>query len=198
VAVFRRFLLKQHSEENLDFFIEVERLHQAPSEGLSAICLSIYNTFVKAESKSQVNLTSPALKEVDGRIDHQQYTNELFDRCQNEALNLLRVNFWSEFRKSEDFLAASRGDFTLLDENGPEKKRAGSLKSSLEPSAAAATATAAARASPAPQPSQLSSQSTPGKAKKEFKFSALFSKSKSTPSLQNSNKRKSDKGKTKH
>jgi len=199
VAVFRRFLLKQHSEENLDFYLEVERLHHTPNDGLSTKCYSIYNTYVKPESKSQVNLTSPALKEVDGRMDQQEYTTKLFDRCQNEALNLLRVNFWAEFRQSTDFLAASRGDFTLLDENGPEKKSVGP-KSTPDPTAAAtptAPATSAPRTSAPPQPSaQPSSQSTPVKTKNQFKFSALFSKSKSTQGLQTP-KAKMEKVKTK-
>jgi len=119
----------QHSEESLDFVLEIARYRAAATESRPDIFRSIYHSFVVQDAKSWVNLPANVVRDLERRIEPEgdeaeakspelhdykpalaaRYPTGTFDRAYLEAVNLLRQNFWAEFRQTEGYLAFLRG-----------------------------------------------------------------------------------------
>jgi len=101
---FRSFLAANLCEENIDFYLAVNRLHDAKEADIPVICRDIYSRFIKPGAAHRVNLPDAEFTQADNALKSEKLTRTIFDRCQSHVLVLLENDRWKPFQSSTFFI----------------------------------------------------------------------------------------------
>jgi len=119
VVVFLKHLEKEHSSENLRFWIACEDYKACPLKKLKEKAESIYKEFFTRSAFYQVNLDSRLMSEVKESVKlPNHYT---FHEAQQEIFRLMRSDSYPRFLKSDNFMMLSKEANTSV-QKGQEKK----------------------------------------------------------------------------
>ncbi|XP_059193966.1 regulator of G-protein signaling 3-like [Centropristis striata] len=100
LAVFRHFLRSEFSEENLDFWLAVERFKRTrPLSKLSARAAKIYDEFISTNAARQVNVDS-SVRESTNQGLRLGVHPESFQRAQDQVFGLMETDSYQRFLKS--------------------------------------------------------------------------------------------------
>jgi regulator of G-protein signaling len=100
VAVFRKFLCQEHSEENLDFWLACERFKAAASEDLTQLARDICGQFVADRAPRQVNLSCLTRTQVLEGARAGRPTAALFAKAQSRIHTLMENDSYPRFLAS--------------------------------------------------------------------------------------------------
>jgi hypothetical protein len=107
---FRKYLQREHSEENLEFWSEIELFRQLDpknKEALLTYAKKIYNKFLNAELNATVNISGKSLgsmREIfksDSKMA--KIDRHIFDGCQKEIFELMKSDSYDRFTKNEAY-----------------------------------------------------------------------------------------------
>ncbi|XP_028390915.1 regulator of G-protein signaling 12-like isoform X2 [Dendronephthya gigantea] len=98
--VFRSFLKKEFSEENLIFWLACEKFKTLEDEKeLTSKAKEIYEEHLKPCASLPVNVDSTAIKDVEGNLETP--SSELFSSLQYQVYTLMKFDSYARFLKSE-------------------------------------------------------------------------------------------------
>ncbi|KAJ6228134.1 regulator of g-protein signaling loco [Anaeramoeba flamelloides] len=100
---FMEFLKKEFSEENLLFFIEIERFKSLPNDKLIEASNSIFSTYIQEGAEKQVNIDGGILQEVKDMMDWKVPNRDIFKKAQNSIIVLMNTDSYSRFLKSPSY-----------------------------------------------------------------------------------------------
>jgi hypothetical protein len=100
---FRKFLKKEHAEENLDFWLAVEHFRNKPEES-EAQCLmdalKIYKKFILTGSEFEINLDGTITREIYQNLNLVNISPSLFDDAQREIYLLIKRDSYPRFKRT--------------------------------------------------------------------------------------------------
>lgn len=100
LAVFRHFLRSEFSEENLDFWLAVERFRRTrPLSKMAARAAKIYDEFISTTAARQVNVDS-SVRESTNRSLHLCVSPASFQLAQQQVFGLMETDSYPRFLKS--------------------------------------------------------------------------------------------------
>ncbi|XP_053180716.1 regulator of G-protein signaling 3-like [Scomber japonicus] len=100
VAVFRHFLRSEFSEENLDFWLAVERFRRTrPLGKMAARAAKIYDEFISTTAARQVNVDS-SVRELTNHSLRLCVSPASFQRAQQQVFGLMETDSYPRFLKS--------------------------------------------------------------------------------------------------
>ncbi|XP_063345087.1 regulator of G-protein signaling 3-like isoform X1 [Pelmatolapia mariae] len=100
LTVFRHFLRSEFSEENLDFWLAVERFKKTrPSNKMAARAAKIYDHFISTTAARQVNVDS-AIREATNQSLRLGVSSASFQLAQEQIFNLMETDSYPRFLKS--------------------------------------------------------------------------------------------------
>ncbi|XP_035772118.1 regulator of G-protein signaling 3-like [Neolamprologus brichardi] len=100
LTVFRHFLRSEFSEENLDFWLAVERFKKTrPSNKMAARAAKIYDHFISTTAARQVNVDS-AIREATNQSLCVGVSSASFQLAQEQIFNLMETDSYPRFLKS--------------------------------------------------------------------------------------------------
>ncbi|XP_076747352.1 regulator of G-protein signaling 3 isoform X4 [Maylandia zebra] len=100
LTVFRHFLRSEFSEENLDFWLAVERFKKTrPSNKMAARAAKIYDHFISTTASRQVNVDS-AIREATNQSLRLGVSSASFQLAQEQIFNLMETDSYPRFLKS--------------------------------------------------------------------------------------------------
>ncbi|CAM9198143.1 unnamed protein product [Discosporangium mesarthrocarpum] len=126
LAAFREFAMAQLLEENLDFWVEVERLRRCNDSDLPGLAVQLCDRFIKPGSQMEVNVSSSVRKDTLAKIDqllketqllkhvkmspeHREEYHEAFNQAQRQIYDLIETDAFPRFMHS---IAATLQSFT--------------------------------------------------------------------------------------
>ncbi|XP_029960656.1 regulator of G-protein signaling 3-like isoform X2 [Salarias fasciatus] len=103
VAVFRHFLRSEFSEENLDFWLAVERFRRTrPLSKMAALGENIYEEFISTTAARQVNVDS-SVRESTNQSLRRGLSPASFQLAQQQVFSLMETDSYPRFLKSRLF-----------------------------------------------------------------------------------------------
>ncbi|XP_030579555.1 regulator of G-protein signaling 3-like isoform X2 [Archocentrus centrarchus] len=100
LTVFRHFLRSEFSEENLDFWLAVERFKRTrPSSKMAARAAKIYDQFISTTAARQVNMDS-AIREATNQSMRLGISSASFQLAQDQIFYLMETDSYPRFLKS--------------------------------------------------------------------------------------------------
>ncbi|RVE68789.1 hypothetical protein OJAV_G00094910 [Oryzias javanicus] len=100
LAVFRHFLRSEFSEENLDFWLAVERFKSTrPFSKMAARALKIQEEFISANAARQVNVDA-SVREMTNQSLRRGVTPTSFQLAQDQIFSLMETDSYPRFLKS--------------------------------------------------------------------------------------------------
>ncbi|XP_028270001.1 regulator of G-protein signaling 3-like isoform X2 [Parambassis ranga] len=100
LAVFRHFLRSEFSEENLDFWLAVERFKRTrPLSKMAARAMKVYEEFISTNAARQVNVDS-AVRELTNQSLQLGVSPASFQLAQDQIFSLMETDSYPRFLKS--------------------------------------------------------------------------------------------------
>ncbi|XP_070689136.1 regulator of G-protein signaling 3-like [Pempheris klunzingeri] len=100
LAVFRHFLRSEFSEENLDFWLAVEKFKSArPLNKMAARAAKIYDEFISTNAARQVNVDS-SVRELTNQSLHLGVNPATFQLAQDQIFGLMETDSYPRFIRS--------------------------------------------------------------------------------------------------
>uniref|UniRef100_A0A8C6TBP9 RGS domain-containing protein n=1 Tax=Neogobius melanostomus TaxID=47308 RepID=A0A8C6TBP9_9GOBI len=99
LAVFRHFLRSEFSEENLDFWLAVEKFKRTGPQRMVSKATRIYNEFISSNATRQVNIDS-AVRELTNQSLSLSISPSSFQLAQDHIYNLMLTDSYPRFLKS--------------------------------------------------------------------------------------------------
>uniref|UniRef100_A0A8C7XV82 RGS domain-containing protein n=1 Tax=Oryzias sinensis TaxID=183150 RepID=A0A8C7XV82_9TELE len=100
LAVFRHFLRSEFSEENLDFWLAVERFKNTrPFSKMAARAVKIQEEFISANAARQVNVDA-SVREMTNQSLRLGVTPTSFQLAQDQIFSLMETDSYPRFLKS--------------------------------------------------------------------------------------------------
>uniref|UniRef100_A0A3B4AP65 RGS domain-containing protein n=1 Tax=Periophthalmus magnuspinnatus TaxID=409849 RepID=A0A3B4AP65_9GOBI len=99
LAVFRHFLRSEFSEENLDFWLAVEKFKRTCPQKMVFKATRIYNEFISCNATRQVNIDS-AVRELTNQSLSLRISPSVFRLAQEQIYNLMLTDSYPRFLKS--------------------------------------------------------------------------------------------------
>ncbi|CAL1569142.1 unnamed protein product [Knipowitschia caucasica] len=99
LAVFRHFLRSEFSEENLDFWLAVEKFKRTGPQKMVSKATRIYNEFISCNATRQINIDS-AVREVTNHSLSLSISPSSFQLAQDQIYNLMLTDSYPRFLKS--------------------------------------------------------------------------------------------------
>uniref|UniRef100_A0A3B4ZII9 RGS domain-containing protein n=1 Tax=Stegastes partitus TaxID=144197 RepID=A0A3B4ZII9_9TELE len=100
LAVFRHFLRSEFSEENLDFWLAVEKYKKTcPFSKMAARAAKIYDEFISTSASRQVNVDS-SVRESTTQSLHLGISHASFQLAQDQIFGLMETDSYPRFLKS--------------------------------------------------------------------------------------------------
>ncbi|KAM6930849.1 regulator of G-protein signaling 3-like [Xenentodon cancila] len=99
LAVFRHFLRSEFSEENLDFWLAVERFKTPPFNKMVLRANKIYDEFISTKAARQVNVDS-SVRDSTSQSLHLGVTRTSFQLAQDQIFSLMENDSYPRFLKS--------------------------------------------------------------------------------------------------
>ncbi|KAF5406152.1 Regulator of G-protein signaling 3 [Paragonimus heterotremus] len=104
ILVFREFLRKEFSDENIEFWLTCEDFRNSVcSKKLQSRAQKIFNEFVAVQSKREVNLDSNTRLQLEKELD--SVTKHTFDQSQRRIQALMEKDSYSRFLRSDLYSA---------------------------------------------------------------------------------------------
>ncbi|OON23985.1 regulator of G protein signaling domain protein, partial [Opisthorchis viverrini] len=104
ILVFREFLRTEFSDENIEFWLICEDFRNSVgSKKLQTRAQKIFNEFVAAQAKREVNLDSSTRLQLEKDMD--SVTKNTFDQSQKRIQALMEKDSYSRFLRSELYSA---------------------------------------------------------------------------------------------
>lgn len=101
-ALFKAFLQREFSEENIEFWLAVEDYRKSRQNKLNSKAQKIYNEFVTAQAPKEVNLDALTREGLVSKMA--QPTPNTFDQAQKRVQGLLEADAYSRFLKSDLYM----------------------------------------------------------------------------------------------
>nr|CAD2168494.1 unnamed protein product [Meloidogyne enterolobii] len=104
--LFREFLQSEFSEENLDFWLDVENFKQMKDSKKQTLqkAQQIYDTYIKELAPKEVNLDSETRMKTKNGLQSIPLKTDIFNLAQNKIEQLMSKDSYSRFLKSEQYL----------------------------------------------------------------------------------------------
>ncbi|XP_046653215.1 regulator of G-protein signaling 8-like [Daphnia pulicaria] len=103
-SLYRAFLLREFSNENLDFWMAVEEYKNSKPQKMAAKAQQIYNDFVAVKATKQVNLDAETRILTLANIQSDIADQFAFDRAQRRTQHMMERDSYLRFLQSELFL----------------------------------------------------------------------------------------------
>ncbi|XP_068166373.1 regulator of G-protein signaling 3 isoform X2 [Antennarius striatus] len=119
LAVFRHFLRSEFSEENLDFWLAVERFKGThPLSKMATKAAKIYDEFISASAARQVNVDS-SVRETTNQSLHFDVNPASFQLAQDQIFSLMETDSYPRFLRSRLYAQlANQGTHTAAESAG--------------------------------------------------------------------------------
>ncbi|KAJ3427719.1 diflavin flavoprotein a 2-related [Anaeramoeba flamelloides] len=103
IQAFKQFLEAEYSEENIEFWNEVEQfqLLKDGHENQQKIAMEIYEKYVAYESPKQINIDHFTRVKITEKIKQNKLSGSMFKKAQTEIENLLQRDSFPRFMVSE-------------------------------------------------------------------------------------------------
>ena len=100
--LFGVFLKSEYSEENLEFWLEVENFKglDDDSEERHGKATHIFNTFVKPLSEKEVNISGLTRRKIASDLEGEQLLSNMFDDAQAQVYRLMQGQSYPRFKMS--------------------------------------------------------------------------------------------------
>lgn len=103
-ALYRAFLLREFSNENLEFWLACEEYKNAKPQKLAAKAQKIYNDFVAVQAPKEVNLDAETRLITLTNVQSNNPDPHAFDRAQRRIQHMMERDSYLRFLQSELFL----------------------------------------------------------------------------------------------
>eukprot|EP01127_Copromyxa_protea_P024367 TRINITY_DN9557_c0_g1_i1.p1 TRINITY_DN9557_c0_g1~~TRINITY_DN9557_c0_g1_i1.p1 ORF type:complete len:676 (-),score=146.30 TRINITY_DN9557_c0_g1_i1:107-2068(-) len=102
---FYAYLKTEFAEENLDFWLAVERFRDLDDKKKEREAVIVYDDFIHNKAPRKINITFMIRDPIDKAITNGKITESMFDGAQQAALKLMKQNNWTHFVSSTHFAA---------------------------------------------------------------------------------------------
>lgn len=102
LALFKAFLQREFSDENLEFWLAVEEFRKPHDQRIDTKAQEIYNTFVSPQSPKEIHLDSETKALIISQLRHPNIN--LFDRAQRRIRSILEADAYARFCTSDLYL----------------------------------------------------------------------------------------------
>ena len=102
VEMFLSFLKKEHSAENIQFWIECQKYKNLSADQLPDYARHIYKEYLSGSAQYQVNIDSSRLKEIETGLDKPNAWT--FDKVEQDIFLLMKRDSYPRFLKSQMYL----------------------------------------------------------------------------------------------
>lgn len=100
--LFERFLKQEHSEENLKFWLAVEKMKAIQDSAKRYILIQrIYKEFIEPRAANEINVEAWVRKAVKAKLDEPDA--DIFEPAQNQVYLLMYRQSWPRFLASRTF-----------------------------------------------------------------------------------------------
>ncbi|KAI9560929.1 hypothetical protein GHT06_011885 [Daphnia sinensis] len=103
-SLYRAFLLREFSNENLEFWLAVEEYRNSKPQKMAAKAQQIYNDFVAVQASKEVNLDSETRLITLNNVQSNNPDQHAFDRAQRRIQHMMERDSYLRFLQSELFL----------------------------------------------------------------------------------------------
>lgn len=107
VDVFKNYLKSQYCDENIDFWLAVEKFRNLEDDELDRQANIILKTFVARNAARAVNLKAPAREQVI-KAAGKEITRSVFDEAQREIYEFMMRDPYVRFLQSEAYAEACK------------------------------------------------------------------------------------------
>ncbi|XP_019714848.1 regulator of G-protein signaling 8-like, partial [Hippocampus comes] len=115
LAVFRHFLRSEYSEENLDFWLAVEKFKQTcPLSKMADRANKIYEEFISCSASRQINVDSN-IRELTQRSLRLGAETTSFQLAQDQIFSLMEADSYPRFLRSRLYAQLANQDVGLAD-----------------------------------------------------------------------------------
>eukprot|EP01136_Pigoraptor_vietnamica_P012439 Opistho-1_new@52364 len=104
LRMFREFLRKEYSEENLKFWLACEEIKKVPPAKLKDEIMKIYNDYVAPSAQNEVNLNSTT-RELTSKHVNSDMGYDTFDEAQKMIFRLMNKDSYPRFLRSDEYTA---------------------------------------------------------------------------------------------
>jgi len=98
LAAFKEFLKKEHSNENLDFWLESEKYRNSDDRQL--IATFILENFIQAGSLQEINIDSELHRLVTSGLEMDPPSGDCLIKAQEHVFKLMQTDTYSRFIKT--------------------------------------------------------------------------------------------------
>ncbi|EFX72621.1 regulator of G-protein signaling 2-like [Daphnia pulex] len=109
-SLYRAFLLREFSNENLEFWLAVEEYKNSKPQKMAAKAQQIYNDFVAVQASKEVNLDSETRLITLTNVQSNNPDQHVFDRAQRRIQHMMERDSYLRFLQSELFLELVRNE----------------------------------------------------------------------------------------
>ena len=102
VEMFLSFLRKEHSAENIQFWIECQKYKNTAAEKLSDAARNIHKEYLMENARFQINIDSSRLKEIEQNLD--KVNAWTFANVEQDIFHLMKRDSYPRFLKSQMYL----------------------------------------------------------------------------------------------
>jgi len=112
MLLFDMFLQQEHSDENLKFWIEVNKLKTMESENDKKSHMSkIYNDYLKPMSSKEINIAGQTRRKIEEDLFNNEAKDDVFDMAQNQVFLLMHRQSYPRFLASDLFHAVVQSTY---------------------------------------------------------------------------------------
>jgi len=149
----KQYLVHELSEENLMFWLDVEKYKKVPVSSREEVAMDIYNNYIAEESVLQVNIDGDCAQVITEMINKGEFTPNIFFEAQDWVFRLMETHSFPRFLRSHQYstLIERMAEVDELEvdaefDEKPVPEEPPRPKSGVPPSPSAAAAAAAAAA----------------------------------------------------
>ncbi|CAM1295053.1 RGS3 (predicted) [Pycnogonum litorale] len=106
IALFRIFLSREFSEENLEFWLACEKYKKSKPQKLKNKAKKIYENYIAFQAPNEVNLDTATRETTINNLSNPDYNS--LDHAQRRVQGLMENDAYIRFLKSEMFLELSQ------------------------------------------------------------------------------------------
>ncbi|XP_019858446.1 PREDICTED: regulator of G-protein signaling loco-like [Amphimedon queenslandica] len=96
---FEQFLEREHSEENIHFWIDVKQFKVTPESNVSEASRRIYEVYLAPNAPQAINIDDRVHKAIEPLLETP--TRHMYNEAQKEIYRLMRMDSYTRFKKSE-------------------------------------------------------------------------------------------------
>ncbi|XP_046461972.1 regulator of G-protein signaling 8-like [Daphnia pulex] len=109
-SLYRAFLLREFSNENLEFWLAVEEYKNSKPQKMAAKAQQIYNDFVAVQASKEINLDTETRLITLNNVQSNTPDQHAFDRAQRRIQHMMERDSYPRFLQSRLFLELVQTD----------------------------------------------------------------------------------------